>query len=69
MTPRYAIGQQYTNRKGQFCTVSDILTTRNNAGQIVRLRYAATHVFCGQSVTDWDVLETTIARALDAISA
>lgn len=64
--PRYAIGQQFTDRKGRLCTVSDILTTRNHAGEPVKLRYAVTHEFCGQTVTDNDVLETTIARALEA---
>ena len=69
MTPRYSIGQRYTNRKGQLCTVTDILTTRNDAGECVKRRYVATHDFCGQSVTDNDVVETAIAMALNRASA
>jgi hypothetical protein len=30
-------------------------------GEIVKLRYVAEHVFCGQLVVDGDVPETTIA--------
>jgi hypothetical protein len=63
MTPRFSIGQQFTTRgKGsKLCTVTDILTTTNSKGEVVKIRYVATHEFCGQTVTDHDVLETTIA--------
>lgn len=64
--PRYQIGQVFWSRgkAPRRCTVTDILTTRNAAGQIVSIRYVATHELCGQIVTDSNVVETTIAMAL-----
>ena len=61
--PRYAIGQQFTTRgkARRLCTVVDILTTYNSAGECVDIRYVATHEFMGQVVTDRTVTETTIA--------
>ena len=66
MQPRFKIGQQYTARgkARHLCTVIDIHRTFNAVGELVRLRYVATHSFMGQAVTDSDVCETTIARAL-----
>jgi hypothetical protein len=60
-----AIGTKYKNRKGQTCTVTDIHTTTNTAGEVVRVRYVAAHEFCGQNITERDIPETTILRALD----
>jgi len=64
---RFPVGTSYTPRvsKGktsQTCTVVDFHTTRNIAGEIVKCSYVSTHIFCGQIVTEIDVLETTIAR-------
>lgn len=63
-TPRFAVGTVFTplRKQAELCTVTDILTTRNLAGDIVKIRYVATHLFYGQVVTDSDVIETTIAR-------
>lgn len=63
-TPRYAIGQRFKShgKHPQICTVTDILRTYNAAGDLVRIRYVAQHQFMGQTVTDHDVCETTIAR-------
>lgn len=64
--PRFKIGTTF-NTPGKYprlCTVTDILRTYNNAGELVRIRYQATHEFMGQSLTDRDVIETTIARNL-----
>ena len=58
------IGTQYINRKGFRCTVSDIWKTYNAAGKLVQTRYVATHEFCGQPVTERDVLDVTIQKAL-----
>lgn len=60
--PRYAIGQQYYTRgkAPRLCTVTDIWRTYNAAGELVRLRYVATHEFMGQLLTDRDVVETSI---------
>lgn len=46
------------------CTVMDTLHTYNGAGELVRVRYVATHEFLGQTVIDRDVCETTIALGL-----
>ena len=50
--PRYSIGQQYTarNKRKDICTVVDILTTTNSAGEVVSLRYLCQHDFMGQKV-------------------
>lgn len=63
MTNRSNIGQTFTARdkSPRECTVTDILRTYNSAIKMVRLRYVATHTFMGQTVTDSDVCETTIA--------
>ena len=64
MTSDIQIGTQYTNRKKQICTVSDIWKTYNSAGDLVQARYVVTHQFMGQTVTERDVLAITIQRAL-----
>ena len=45
-------------------TIVDIFTTRNSAGDIVKLQYVATHEVMGQLVTDYDIPLATIARAI-----
>ena len=67
--PRFKIGTTYKlprNKNNLVCTVVDIYTTTDAAGEIVRIRYVATHKFCGQTVFDYDVCDTTIARSLFA---
>ena len=64
--PRFTVGQQF-RRIGRVHapleTVTDIWMTYNTAGELVRVRYVAEHRSAiGQTVTDCDVLETTIAR-------
>ena len=44
-------------------TVTDILTTYNSKGEIVHIRYVATHEFMGQVVTDSDIVKTIILRS------
>lgn len=63
---RFPIGTRYLTRGKHplLCTVVDVLRTYNSGGDLVRLRYVATHQFCGQTVTDSDVCDTTIARGL-----
>mgnify|MGYP001167322660 CR=1 FL=1 len=60
----WPIGTQYKTRgkAPKLCTVTDILKTYNNAGELVKIRYVAQHEFCGQVVTDYYVVATTIAR-------
>lgn len=71
LTARFPIGTKfYRNRPGiktpQECTVVDILKTYNFTGDLVKIRYVATHMFCGQIVRDDDVVDTTIAHNLIA---
>lgn len=64
--PRFTIGQQYRTRgkAPRLCTVVDILRTYNARGDMVKLRYVATHDFLGQTITDHDVVETSIVMGL-----
>jgi len=64
MEPKFSIGQKFKTRgkSPKVCTVQDILRTYNSKGEMVKLRYVATHDFMGQEVVDYDVCETTIAR-------
>lgn len=64
---KFPVGTRFTPRvaKGKTspaCTVVDFHTTRNIAGEIVKCSYVATHIFCGQVITEVGVLEVTIAR-------
>jgi hypothetical protein len=59
----FPIGTQFTTRHKhpKTCVVVDRLTTRNESGDIVSLKYVCTHQFMGQTLTSYDVPETTIA--------
>lgn len=61
---RFPIGTQFRTRgkAPRLCTVVDVLKTYNAAGELVRLCYVATHEFMGQTLTDSDVVDATIAR-------
>jgi len=62
----YPVGTQFMTR-GKYprlCTVVNIHTTTNLAGNVVRVEYVATLDFCGQTVADEHVCEVTIARGL-----
>lgn len=65
--PKFPIGQQYKTRgkAPRLCTVVDIHKTYNAAGELVKLRYVATHDFAGQVIADRDVCETTIAMGAE----
>jgi hypothetical protein len=65
--PRFKIGTTYKpigRKHASVCTVVDIYTTTNLAGEIVRVNYVTSHEFCGQTVFEYDVGDTTIARGL-----
>lgn len=64
--PRYSVGTVYKTRgkHPRTCTVVDIWRTLNAAGEIVRIRYVATHEFMGQTLTDCDVVEMSISMGL-----
>jgi hypothetical protein len=63
-THRFPIGTQFTTsgKHPRVCTVTDRWTVTNEAGEVVRVSYVATHVFMGQPVTERDICETTVAR-------
>lgn len=65
-THRFPIGTKYTTRgkHALFCTVVDQLTTTNSQGEVVATSYITSHQFCGQTVTEAGVVDTTIARGL-----
>lgn len=68
--PRFPIGTEYQSRgkRPRLCTVTDILKTYNAAGEMVRVRYVATHPGpLGQLVTDHDVCDATIGLGLLAL--
>ncbi len=56
-------------KRGDICTVTDMLTTTNLRGETVGVRYVATHLFCGQTVTNSDVAAATIARGIERLNA
>lgn len=63
---RFSIGTKfirYSRAEKQVETIVDIYTTHNNAGEVVKVRYVATHEFMGQEVADYDIPEATIARS------
>lgn len=59
----YPVGTVYHDRNNRVCTIVDRLTTTNLAGEVVRVRYVATHEFMGQTVTDRDVTPLEVMRA------
>jgi len=63
---RFQIGQQFKTRgkAPRLCTITDVYRTYNAAGELVRLRYVATHEFMGQTVTDYDVVGVTVELGL-----
>jgi hypothetical protein len=63
---KYPIGTKFKTRgkNPRVYTVSDILKTYNNSGELVQIRYIAYHEFMGQLVYDRDIVETTIAMGL-----
>lgn len=68
MTPRFNVGQKFKSagKHARLCTIVDVWRTYNVAGELVRIRYVATHEFNGQIITDHDVVDTTIARGLQS---
>jgi hypothetical protein len=67
--PTIDIGTQFIRRRGKnknvkVETVDDILSTYNNEGELVSVRYVASHLFCGQVVIDRNIVATTILRGI-----
>lgn len=67
--PRFPIGLTFKKKrfpKAKELTeysILNIYTTRNEAGNIVKIEYLVSHDFCGQRITEL-MCDTTIARAL-----
>ena len=63
---RFAVGTQYypVRKNTYLVTITDRLTTRNEAGEVVKTRYVGTYPFMGQTVTDYEITDTEIARGL-----
>ena len=66
MTQIFAPGTTYKTRgkAPRLCTVVDRLNTYNIKGELVSTRYVSTHEFLGQTVTNSDVVVTTIQMGL-----
>jgi hypothetical protein len=64
MTKAIEIGTKYQDRKGRECEVVDVLKTYNSQGLLLRTRYAVQYEFCGQKITDDDVVAVTIQMRL-----
>lgn len=66
----YPIGTKFKTRHKhpRHGTVIDILKTYNSEGQLVSVRYVSTYEVAGQTVTDNDVVATTIAMGLEGNS-
>lgn len=64
--PKYAVGIKFKSRgkHPRVCTITDILKTYNVTGELVTIRYVATHECLGQIVTDRDVVQATIDMGL-----
>jgi len=60
---KFPIGTKYMTRgkHPNECTVTDIHSTFNVSGEMVKFRYVSTHTFCGQTVTNYDVPQAAIA--------
>lgn len=69
LTQRFGIGTKYRTRGkyGRDCVVIDVLRTYNSADELVKLRYVSTHEFCGQTLTDHDVVDVTISLGLQTL--
>lgn len=63
---RFHIGTQYRTRgkHPRVCTVTDIHYTYNNVGELVAITYVTTQELMGQTITERNVCDTTIAMGL-----
>ncbi|WP_395350072.1 hypothetical protein [Variovorax sp. UC122_21] len=66
MKHRFPIGTQYWTRgkHSRLCTVVAQLTTKDEHGCVVWIRYTTQHEFLGQKVDNHDVVDPTIAMGL-----
>lgn len=66
MNSDFPIGTVFKTRgkAPKTCVIVDVLKTYNSAGELVKTRYVATHEFMGQTITDREVLPTTVAMGI-----
>ena len=67
MKHRFPIGLVVTikrPKRSTVITITDRLTVTNDKGEVVRCYYETQHSYLGQIVTNHEVADTTIARAL-----
>jgi hypothetical protein len=68
MKARFPIGLTFTRSLGKKVTredtITDILTTTNSKGEVVRIEYVISHEFMSRRLSEI-VLDVTIARNLD----
>ena len=59
---RFSVGDTFKTRgkHPRLCTIRDILVTYNSKGELVKIRYVADHELNGQTISDYDVCETTV---------
>ena len=64
-TPRFSVGTQFLPRgkHPNVCTIIDVHTTRNLAGDIVGQSYLCEHEFMGQKIKHTEV-DTTVAMGM-----
>lgn len=63
----FPIGTKYLTRHkhSRLCTVTDQLTVTNAAGETVKYYYTSEHKLTDQTVTNHEVVETTIAIGVE----
>jgi len=62
----FKIGTKFIRRNSKrqdIETITDIYTTKNIKGKIVKITYVASHNFMGTIIHDYDILAPTIARS------
>ena len=64
--PRYDISTQYISqgKHKDLCTVVGFSTAYNSNNEVVNIKYISTHKYLGQTVYNYDVLESTITRKI-----
>lgn len=69
MKARFPIGLTFTKKRFPKAkelteyTILNIHTTRNEAGNVVKIEYVVSHDFLGSRITE-EMVDTTIARSL-----
>lgn len=60
---RFLIGQMFKTRgkHPRVCTIVDVWKTYNSKNELIKMRYVATHEFAGQIMTDYDIVDATVA--------